>query len=131
MIRLIDPDGLLRNATFSQLAIASGSKTIHTSGQVSVDERGNVVGAGDLAAQTTQAMSNLRLALSAAGATFADVVKTTTFVVGMKADQREVITNAKKPFWGGHAPPPSALIGVSALARAEWLIEIEAVAVID
>jgi enamine deaminase RidA (YjgF/YER057c/UK114 family) len=131
MIKLVDPDGLMRNTTFSQLAISKGSTTVYTSGQVSIDEHGGIVGAGDLAAQTRQAMTNLRTALAAAGATFADVVKTTTFVVGMKSEQREIITTAKKPFWEGHRPPPSALIGVSALAQPEWLIEIEAVAVLE
>jgi enamine deaminase RidA (YjgF/YER057c/UK114 family) len=131
VIEFIEPDGLLRNDTFSQVAVARGSTTIYTSGQVSIDERGTIVGAGDLAAQTRQAMQNLERALAAAGAGFADVVKTTTFVVGLKPDQRETITEAKKPFYGGRTPPTSALIGVEALARPEWLIEIEAIAVLD
>ena len=89
------------------------------------------MGAGDLAAQTRQAMANLKAALAAAGAGIADVIKTTTFVVGFEPEQREIITDAKKPFWEGRRPPTSALIGVSTLARPEWLIEIEAVAVLD
>jgi enamine deaminase RidA (YjgF/YER057c/UK114 family) len=131
MINLVDPEGLLRNTTFTQVAIASGSRVIYTSGQVSVDKDGDVVGAGDLAAQTRQAMTNLSLALAAVDAGIADVVKTTTFVVGLQSDQRATITDAKKPFWEGRQPPTSALIGVSALAQPEWLIEIEAVAVLD
>jgi enamine deaminase RidA (YjgF/YER057c/UK114 family) len=131
LINSIDPEGLLRNDTFTQVAISSESKTVYPSGQVSIDEHGGVVGAGDLAAQTRQAMINLRTALQASGAGIADIVKTTTFVVRLTPEQREVITNAKKPFWDGRGPPPSALIGVSALAQSEWLVEIEAVAVID
>jgi enamine deaminase RidA (YjgF/YER057c/UK114 family) len=65
--------------------------------------------------------------LEAAGATFADIVKTTTLVVNYRPEHRTVITDAKKPFWG--KPPTSALIGVAALALP--LIEIEAVAVLD
>jgi len=91
------------------------ARSVYTSGQVSVDEEGKLVGAGDLAAQTTQAMKNLGLALEAAGATYADIVKTTTFVVDYRPDLRTVITDAKKPFWAGE-PPTSALIGVAALA---------------
>jgi enamine deaminase RidA (YjgF/YER057c/UK114 family) len=115
MINFIEPDGLFQNPTFSQVALATGSKVIFTSGQVSIDDRGNLVGAGDLAAQTRQAMHNLGLALAAAGASFADIVKTTTFVVGLKPSQREIITGAKEPFYRGRKPPTSALIGVSSL----------------
>jgi enamine deaminase RidA (YjgF/YER057c/UK114 family) len=131
MIKFINPDGLLYTSTFSQVATSSGSTTIYTSGQVAVDEHGNLVGAGDLAEQTRQAMRNLSVALAAAGASFADVVKTTTFIVGYRPEQREIITSAKEPFYNGRTPPTSALIGVSALARPEWLIEVEAVAVLD
>jgi enamine deaminase RidA (YjgF/YER057c/UK114 family) len=131
MIEFIEAEGLLHSATFSQAAICSGSRTIYTSGQVSIDEHGGLIGPDDLAAQTRQAMKNLGLALAAAGASFADVVKTTTFVVGFKPNYREIITGAKKPFYGGRKPPTSALIGVASLAKADWLIEIEAVAILD
>jgi enamine deaminase RidA (YjgF/YER057c/UK114 family) len=131
MIEFLNPDGLLNNETFSQVAISRGSKMIYTSGQVAIDENGDIVGVGDLAEQTRQAMRNLTVALAAAGASVADVVKTTTFIVGYKPDQREIITGAKKSFYEGRPPPTSALIGVNALARPEWLIEIEAIAVLD
>jgi enamine deaminase RidA (YjgF/YER057c/UK114 family) len=131
MIKFINPDGLLHTPTFSQVAISSGSKTIYTSGQVAVDEHGDIVGAGNLAEQTRQAMHNLSVALAATGASFADVVKTTTFIVGYSPEQRGIITSAKEPFYKGRTPPTSALISVSALARPEWLIEIEAIAVLD
>jgi enamine deaminase RidA (YjgF/YER057c/UK114 family) len=130
MIERPTTKGLLHTSTFAQVLVATGTRTVYTSGQVSIDEKGNLVGAGDLAAQTTQAMANLGLALQAAGATFADVVKTTTFVVNYRPEHRTVITEAKKPFWNGK-PPTSALIGVVALALPEWLIEIEAVAVLN
>jgi enamine deaminase RidA (YjgF/YER057c/UK114 family) len=131
MIEFVEPDGLLHNSTFSQVAISSGSRTVYTSGQVAIDEDGNTVGIGDLAEQTRQAMSNLKLALEAAGASFKDVVKMTNFVAGYHPDQREVITGTKEPFYEGLTPPTSALIGVQALAKADWLIEIEAVAVLN
>src|ERR1700759_2941716 len=123
------PKGLMKNETFAQVLVATGTRTVYTSGQVSIDESGKLVGAADLAAQTTQAMKNLGLALAAAGATYSDIVKTTTFVVNYRPELRSVITDAKKPFWKGQ-PPSSALICVSALALPEWLIETEAVAVL-
>ena len=54
------PEGLLHNPAFSQVVAASGRRTIYTAGQVSIDERGALVGAADLAAQTAQAMRNVR-----------------------------------------------------------------------
>jgi enamine deaminase RidA (YjgF/YER057c/UK114 family) len=124
-------NGLLHNAGFSQVVVATGARTVHTAGQVAVDESGAVVGAGDLAAQTEQAMRNVGLALAAAGATFADIVKITTYVVNYKPEHRAVIGKARAPFFAGGTPPASTLVGVAALALPEWLVEIEAVAVID
>ena len=123
--------GLLHNAGFSQVVVASGSRIVHTAGQVSIDESGKLVGGGDLAEQTAQAMRNVGLALAAAGATYADVVKITTYVVGYTPEQRAVIGKARAPFFASGKPPASTLVGVAALALPEWLVEIEAVAVVD
>ena len=105
--------------------------TIYISGQVSTDDEGRVVGEGDLAAQTTQVMHNLGLALKAAGASYSNIVKITTFVVGYKPELRPIIGKARSVFFEGMEPPASTLVGVTALAAPEWLIEIEAVAVVD
>lgn len=124
------PEGLLHNPAFSQVVAAAGTRTIYTAGQVSIDEHGALVGGNDLAAQTAQAMRNLGLALAAAGATFADVVKLTTYVVNYRPEVRTVISQARAPFFADRTPPASTLVGVTALALPEWLIEIEAVAVV-
>ncbi|MBN9261957.1 MAG: RidA family protein, partial [Hyphomicrobium sp.] len=79
-------DGLFKNPAYSHVAVASGARTVYISGQVAMDSQGNLVGAGDLAAQTEQVMRNLGLALAAAGASFADVVKITTYVVDHKPE---------------------------------------------
>ena len=123
------PQGLLHNPSFSQVVVAAGLRTIYTAGQVAIDEHGALVGPGDLAAQTEQAMRNVGLALAAAGASFADVVKITTYVVNYRPEYRAVIGKARAPFFAGRTPPASTLLGVSALALTEWLVEIEAVAV--
>ncbi|MEZ5649855.1 MAG: RidA family protein [Burkholderiaceae bacterium] len=130
-IEFLRPQGLLHNAGFSQVVVSTGKRTIHVSGQVSIDETGALVGAGDLAAQTTQVMRNLGLALAACGATYADIVKITTYVVNYQPEQRAVIGRARSAFFGDGPPPASTLVGVSALAAPEWLIEIEATAVVD
>ncbi|MGH7063089.1 MAG: RidA family protein, partial [Stellaceae bacterium] len=106
-------------------------RTVYTAGQVSIDEHGALIGPGDLAAQTAQAMRNVGLALTAAGATFADIVKITTFVVDYKPEDRAVVGRARAPFFATGTPPVSTLVGVAALALPEWLVEIEAVAVVD
>src|SRR3954471_7648014 len=118
-------EGLLHNPAFSQVVAASGKRTIYTAGQVSIDERGALVGAADLAAQTAQAMRNVGLALSAAGASYADIVKITTYVVNYKPEHRSIIGKARSPFFAGGGPPASTLLAVTALALPEWLIEIE------
>jgi enamine deaminase RidA (YjgF/YER057c/UK114 family) len=123
--------GLLDSAAFAQVVVASGRRMIFTSGQVSIDDEGGLIGGDDLAAQATQAMRNLGLALAGVGAGFADVVKTTTYVVNYRPEQRFVIAKAKAPFFSGMKPPASALVGVAALASPDWLIEIEAVAIVD
>jgi enamine deaminase RidA (YjgF/YER057c/UK114 family) len=110
---------------------ASGRRTIYTAGQVSIDERGALVGAGDLAAQTAQAMRNVGLALNAAGARYAGIVKITTYVVNYKPEYRAIIGKARAPFFANGTPPASTLVGVAALALSEWLVEIEAIAVAD
>lgn len=125
----LKPKGLFNNPAFSQVAVSHGARIVHVSGQVAIDEAGHVVGAGDLAQQTTQVLRNLGLALDAAGASFEDVVKITTYVVGYKPEQRAVIAQARAPFFANRPPPASTLVGVAALAAPEWLIEIEAVAV--
>jgi enamine deaminase RidA (YjgF/YER057c/UK114 family) len=125
------PSGLHHNPAYSHVVRASGARTIYLAGQVATDEEGRLVGEGDLAAQTTQVMQNIGLALKAAGATYADIVKITTFVVGYKPELRPVIGKARSAFFEGMEPPASTLVGVSALAAPEWLIEIEAIAVAD
>jgi len=124
-------EGLLHNPAFSQVVVASGTRTIYTAGQVSIDERGGLVGASDLAAQTAQAMRNVGLALASARAGYADIVKITTYVVNYKPEYRAIISKARSPFFANRMPPASTLVGVTALALPEWLVEIEAVAVVD
>ena len=131
-IEHLRPEGLLHNLGFSQVVAATGARTIYTAGQVSIDQSGAlIVGAGDVAAQTVQAMRNVGVALAAAGATYADIVKITTYVVDYTPEHRAVVGAARAPFFAKGAPPASTLVGVSALALPGWLVEIEAVAVVD
>ena len=95
-----------------------------------VDEKAEVVGRGDLRAQVEHTFHNLGVALAAAGATFADVVKITYFVVGLKPEHVGVIREVRKQYLNADRPPTSVLAGVAALVVPDWLIEIELTAVV-
>ncbi len=99
-------------------------------GQEPEDERGNLVGAGDLAAQGQQVFANVGRALAAGGARPDQVTKITIFVVGYRREQLPVIDEARAALFGDHKPADT-LVGVQALSRPEFLIEVEAVAVVD
>jgi len=128
-LELIDPDGLPRPQVYTQVVVGTGSRTIYVAGQVSVDAAGQVVAPGDLAGQARQAYRNVGVALAAAGAGPADVAKITTYVVGYSQDQRPAIGEARRALFGDHRPA-STLVGVQALAQPEFLIEVEAIAVV-
>jgi enamine deaminase RidA (YjgF/YER057c/UK114 family) len=130
-LRHIRPQGMANNPAYTHVVGARGAETLYLSGQVAIDVAGNTVGVGDLAAQTQQVMENLQTALNAAGASFNDVVKITTYVVGYSPDKRAVIAGVRSKFLPQDNPPASTLVGISALAAADWLIEIEAIAVIN
>jgi 2-iminobutanoate/2-iminopropanoate deaminase len=95
------------------------------SGCVSVDAGGSIVGAGDVVAQARQVFTNIGLCLRAAGATFADVAKVTTFLTNI--DDRARINPIREEFFGA-AKPASTLVEVSKLVLPEFLIEVEAIA---
>ena len=126
----INPPSLCPTFGWTHVATVAGGRTIYISGQVSVDERGEVVGRGDLRAQTTQTFENLKHALAAVGATFRDVVKTNLYVVGLKPEHVPILREVRAKYVNPEHPPVSTLVGVSALVGPDWLIEIEAVAVI-
>ena len=110
------------------VAIAPGSRTIYIAGQVAFDQSRQVVGVGDMAAQTEQVFSNLQAALAAAGATFADVVKMTTYVTDM--GQAPVIRAIRARYFG-ETLPASTLVGVTALAHPDLMVEIEVIAAVS
>ena len=100
---------------------------IHVSGQVALDRDGQLVGPGDLRAQTRQVFENLKAILEANGASFADVVKTTTYLTTLDdlAGMREV-----RAEYLPEEPPASTAVQISALVLPEALIEVDAIAVV-
>ena len=129
--KFIYPQGLMRPPTYTPVVAARGGRTIYISGQVPVNENGELVGKGDLAAQAERVFHNIDMALKGAGATFADVVKINTYIVGYKPEYRSVMHQVRSKYVSKDSPPASTMVGVQALALADYLIEVEAVAVAD
>jgi 2-iminobutanoate/2-iminopropanoate deaminase len=94
------------------------------SGVPPTDAKGKVVGGEDVAEQTRQVFRNMKLVLDAAGASFADIVKVTVYLLDV--DDRTKINPVRKEYFGA-ARPASTLIGVSELAIPGMKVEIEAV----
>ena len=114
---------------YTQVVTVSGTgKTIFVAGQLARDPEGNCVGKGDMRAQMEQVFQNLDRCLKAAGATWADVVKTNTFVTDF--DEFQKCGDVRMRYFGV-ATPTSTTVGVTRLAGPDFMIEIEAVAVVN
>ncbi|HPQ99384.1 MAG: RidA family protein [Lewinellaceae bacterium] len=129
-LQFLNPEGLSKNPAFSQLVITQGyGKTVYIGGQNAVNAQREIVGAGDISAQTEQVMQNIQTALSACGATFENLVKLTIHIVqgqdlyqGFQASQKYL----------GTLKNPPAITGffVAALAHPAFLVEVDAIAFI-
>jgi enamine deaminase RidA (YjgF/YER057c/UK114 family) len=73
----------------------------------------------------------VKAALAAAGATLSDVVKQNTYIVNLNAEALPVIREVRGQYFPAENPPASTLVGVTALAFADLLIEVEVIAVVD
>jgi enamine deaminase RidA (YjgF/YER057c/UK114 family) len=128
----INPDSLFPSLEhgFSQIVAASGGTTIHISGQTAWDHQKHL-GGRDLAQQTRQALRNLQRAIEAADGTLADIVSLRIYIVDYRQEQAEAVGGALREFFPRGKCPASTWIGVSALAVPDFLIEIEATAVLE
>jgi enamine deaminase RidA (YjgF/YER057c/UK114 family) len=116
---------------YSHVVSATGSKMVYVAGQIGLDAEGKLVGAGDMAAQAKQVYVNIGHALAAAGATFADVVKLNTYIVGLDAERMAAARAARSAHFAGPNFPASTLVGVTALAMDGLMIEVEVVAIVE
>jgi enamine deaminase RidA (YjgF/YER057c/UK114 family) len=132
-VTLLNPEGLPDVDVYRQVAIATGSRSVFVAGQVARDADGMPVAAGDLAGQVVQAYRNIAVALSAADASFSDVVRLTVYVVDWTIEKMPALLEgmAKARAELDIAPAPVTLIGVAALFESDVLVEIEATAVTD
>jgi len=126
--QLLIPDTMPKSVGYSQLATVTGGTIVFIAGQVALDRSGNVVGREDFRAQVQQVFENLKAAVEAAGGTFNDVVKLNSYFLDLShltefREVRDKYINLKNP-------PTSTAVQVPGLFRREFLVEIEAVAVV-
>ena len=129
----VNPNSLFPSVPlgFSQVVIATGRKMVFISGQTAWDTQKNIVGGDSVLEQARQAFRNLEKAMEAAGGTIKDIVALRIYVVDYQAESGTAVGTALREFFSPQNPPASTWIGVSALAVPEFLIEIEATAVLD
>jgi enamine deaminase RidA (YjgF/YER057c/UK114 family) len=112
---------------YSQGILTEGGKVLFIAGQTASDKDGNVVGKGDIKAQTRQVFQNIKSVLEAAGGSFDNVVMTTTYITDRK--YREGYNEVRRDIYQ-QDPPTSTLVIVSGLANPDYLIEIASIAVL-
>ena len=96
-IERVNPDGLFALDAFTQVVTAEGAKKLaFIAGQVGFDAQFQLVGAGDLHAQTVQAFRNLRTAVESVGGEVADIVSTTMYIVDLTPEKVEVFGRASR-----------------------------------
>jgi enamine deaminase RidA (YjgF/YER057c/UK114 family) len=126
----LNPDDLSKNPAFTQAIVVTGAaKTIYIGGQDAVDKSGKIVGKGDLKAQTEQVFENLQTALAAAGAGLEHVVKWNIYI--LQGQPLQVGFEVFQRVWGRRPNPPTITgVYVAGLANPDFLVEIDAVAVL-
>lgn len=116
---------------FSQIVCVTGGKTVYLSGQVAWDEKQQIVGAGNLKLQTRQALRNIQIALEDIGGSIIDVVSLRIYFLEKVADESHHIGDSLKEFFPPSHAPSTTWVGVPILANPDFLIEIEAIAVVS
>lgn len=129
-VQHLNPETLHKNPAFTQaVAVTGPARTIYIGGQDAVDVDGNIVGKGDLAAQTRQVLKNLRHVLDAAGARPEHIIKWNVYLVQGQSLQAGFA--AFQEFWGQQPNPPAITgIFVAGLAHLDFLVEMDAIAVV-
>ncbi|KAF0847797.1 RidA family protein [Nocardia caishijiensis] len=129
------PEGMLQPTPYHHVAVGTGSRHVHISGQVARLADGTPVAPGDLAGQVAQALRNTAVGLAGAGASFADVLRLTFYVTGWTPDQMGAfmagVESVAAEIGLPNPMPPASLIGVDYLFEADIMVELEATAIVD
>jgi enamine deaminase RidA (YjgF/YER057c/UK114 family) len=130
--RLFNPDTLAKpTAGYSQVAEVIDGKIVYIAGQVALDRSGNLVGEDDFRAQVQQVFENLKAAVEAAGGNFSNVIKLNYYCAeNVDPSQFPAVREIRDKYVNTANPPASTFAVVKRLVRTEWLIEVEAVAVV-
>jgi enamine deaminase RidA (YjgF/YER057c/UK114 family) len=129
--QFINPPALSTPTGYSHTALVPAGRQLHVSGQVALDASGAIVGKGDIAAQAEQVYANLAIALAAVGVDFRAVFKLVTYVVDLSPENAAVIRAVRMRYLGDGPYPASTMVGTPALVHPDFLIEVEALALID
>ena len=129
----LQPDTLFKRAVgghtlYSPVVTVKGGTLVLVSGLLARDKEGNIIGKGDMGAQIRQVGENLRLALESAGARLDDLVRTCTYVTDIDEFFRHVEVRQQ---YLGRALPTSTTVEVRKLSHPDFMVEIEAFAIID
>ena len=127
-LQFINPPTIHKPTGYTHAVKPAGCQVVFLSGQVTLDAKGQPVGKDDFRAQAEQIFHNLEEVLKAAGGGFGDVVKMNSYVVGLTPERLQELRAVRAKHLNQENPPASTLIGVQALARPEFLLEVEAVA---
>jgi enamine deaminase RidA (YjgF/YER057c/UK114 family) len=129
-IEHINPPSMHSNPAFSQaIAVSAPAKTVYIGAQLAQDASGNLVGAGDVAAQTAQALRNFDACLEAAGATLEDVISLKIYVT----QGQDMMAAARVGLqWWGQRPnaPTNSVMFIAGLFPPDFLVAIEGIAVV-
>jgi 2-iminobutanoate/2-iminopropanoate deaminase len=127
---LVTPSTLAPNgaANFSYSYGIRTGNIVWIAGQVPRDGAGQLVGVDNIEAQTVQVFENIKAVVEAAGGTLADIVQTTTYITARP--YREVVNDVRKRYFHGPLFPTATLLIISGLGVPEYLVEMEAVAVL-
>jgi enamine deaminase RidA (YjgF/YER057c/UK114 family) len=129
-VSYLNPEGLHKNPVYSQAVVASGSvRTIYVGGQNGVDTAGAIVGKGDIGVQAAQVARNLQVALAAGGARAEHVVKWNVYIVQGQAPE-PAMGAFQKVLGPLPAPPIITVLYVAGLANPDFLLEVDAIAVV-
>lgn len=127
--RFINPAGLAAPSGYTHAVEAGPGRTLYLSGQIAIDQKGQLVGDKDFKAQAEQVFSNLKIALEASGATFDNVVKLNIYVTDIS--QLNVLRMVRDKYINLKHAPASTLVEVSKFVRNDLLLEIDAIVVMN
>jgi len=125
-IERMNPPGTSQPTAYTQLVRAG--KTLYFAGQTAVNEKGELIGKGDMRAQVRQVYENLKSLLASQGATFDHLVKITIYTLNI--DEFRKAGDIREEYTGGRAPA-STLLQIDRLASPDYLVEIEGIAVLE